>query len=276
MVQNDPTPSYGSETRNGMDMYSSNSGMEVIKPHSDMDVYNPPQPWPSAKASVRHEKYIKLRRSTLTMSAIFMVIIICAVVGGAIGGTQALKHAREECHSSHQFVQPTSPPVSTVTYTSAGQVFTTVVQQTTTSYQVDFHGSRTISLEQGSTSWGPMPTYISIPPAENSTYTSPASGMKFDTVYGKQYNGDDIIPVLANSFEACIEACVNRQMMIKAQNAQGPECAGVGWIPVDAARGNYDNTVAGNCYVKSSLGTGPLEDQPRGAQYYIAIRRSDL
>ena len=102
------------------------------------------------------------------------------------------------------------------------------------------------------------PTPFSGCPDVNGTLQEASYGGKFLKYCDIDFHGNDLLGVMTNTFDYCIEACGSFNLQAHA----GKSCVGVAFVPSWSRRNGTNGDYPANCILKSG-GLGGVEPNPQ-------------
>ncbi|KAI9844473.1 MAG: hypothetical protein M1837_005555 [Sclerophora amabilis] len=193
-----------------------------------------------------------LRKRTFWLLIALVAVIVAAAVGGGVGG--ALANRRNN-------TQVQSPPeeASSGQATQTDQQATSTVTASATARQSDRESVSASATSAGSASKSSStpgsPVVMAQSPQQPQPYTGcdEVNGTLYEASYGGSYlkvcgldwGTDDILGVMVNTFDYCIEACASWNYQSKSSR----ECASIAFIPSWSNRDGVEGFIS-NCVLK--------------------------
>jgi hypothetical protein len=187
-----------------------------------------------------------LAATTFFLILAIIVLIIAAAVGGGIGGTIAVKNAKDSCKAEAAAnISSIAAQLSSATKTSSLSASTSAASSSASSSSSATASA--IAVQTGTEPWGPVGTNIGAsgcPGANTTIYSSTIGTSKFRIFCNRDQPGNDLLQIITTSMNLCMEACASWN----DNTALNISCAGVAYVPTfingDGSGGPVD------CYLK--------------------------
>ncbi|KAF2845681.1 hypothetical protein T440DRAFT_472462 [Plenodomus tracheiphilus IPT5] len=209
------------------------------------------------EAGRQHREVLGLRRRNFWILVFLALVVLCAAIGGSVGGTLAVQNRR-----SNAAVDTSSPPTSQ----SPSSIPTNSPTNTpppatsaTSSATLQPPSTTTPSSTTAATSnipYAPLPPTL-VPTIDNSCPSSTLSafnGATYTCTTDSNFFGGDITGIVAYTLQQCIDACTTMNEV-----SGDKKCVAIA-LNHDLAAA-YRNLKGANCWLKSGVGGGRQEDK---------------